>query len=79
VGLIIIIGAGNVGFAISDILQKKGHTIITGNNNLHSESLKKALERNPGFTLKPFQDAVNDSHVVFFAAPFQANETVSPS
>lgn len=38
-------GIGNVGFAIANNLQKKGHQIIIANNDLNSGSVKKALER----------------------------------
>lgn len=35
------IGIGNVGFAIADNLQKKGHEIIVASNNYSSESVQK--------------------------------------
>jgi predicted dinucleotide-binding enzyme len=69
---IAFIGIGNVGFAIADNLQKKGHRIIIGNNHADSGSVKNALERNPAFSLKPVQAAVDEADVVFLATPFHA-------
>ena len=68
------IGIGNVGFAIANNLQKKGHEIIVANNNLESESVKSALERNVAFTSHKVQAAVQAADAVFLATPFQANE-----
>ncbi|MFQ3579618.1 MAG: NADPH-dependent F420 reductase [Bacteroidales bacterium] len=72
---IAFIGIGNVGFAIANNLQKLGYEIIVANNNSNSESVKTALNKNPNFTVKNVQDAVNESEIVFLATPFQANET----
>jgi predicted dinucleotide-binding enzyme len=72
---IAFIGIGNVGFAIANNLQKKGHQIVIGNNDTNSESVKKALQKNPKFTVKNIQDAVNETEVIFLATPYQANET----
>lgn len=72
---IAFIGIGNVGFAIADHLQKKGHRIIVANNDPDSESVKKAIQKNPDFTVKRVQEAVNESDIAFLATPFQANET----
>lgn len=72
---IAFIGIGNVGFAIANNLQKLGYEIIVANNNSNSESVKDALKRNPNFTVKNVQNAVNESEIVFLATPFQANET----
>ncbi len=71
---IAFIGIGNVGFAIANNLQKKGHQIVVGNNDSGSESVKKALENNPTFTSTTIQDAVNQADVVFLATPYRANE-----
>jgi hypothetical protein len=70
------IGIGHVGFAIADQLQKRGHQVIVANNDPGSESTGKALERNPAFSVKPVQDAVDQADVVFLAIPFQANEKI---
>jgi predicted dinucleotide-binding enzyme len=68
------IGIGNVGFAIASHLQKTGHAIIIGSNNDHSESVKKALERNSSFIRKSVQEAIDASDIVFLATPYLANE-----
>ena len=70
------IGIGKVGFAIAGNLQKGGHQIIVGHDNLNSESLKRALEKNPSFTATGLQEMINQSDLVFLTIPFQANEQV---
>ncbi len=70
------IGIGKVGFAIAGNLQKYGHEIIVGHDNLNSESLKKALEENPSFMATGLQEMINQSDLVFLTIPFQANEQV---
>ncbi len=70
------IGIGNVGFAIANNLQKKGHDIIVANNDENSETVKKALEQNPNFSLKKIQEAVDEAEMVFLATPFNANEEI---
>lgn len=72
---IAFIGIGNVGYAIADNLQKKGHRIIIGNENADSGSIKKAVERNPSFIARSVQDAVDEAEVIFLATPFQAVES----
>lgn len=69
---IAFIGIGNVGFAIADNLQKKGHRIIIGNNKVDSKSVKKAIEGNPAFVAKSVQMAVDEADIVFLATPFPA-------
>jgi 8-hydroxy-5-deazaflavin:NADPH oxidoreductase len=73
------IGIGNVGFAIANNLQKKGHDIIVANNDENSETVKKALEQNPNFSVKKVQEAINETEVIFLATPFQANEEILKS
>ena len=70
------IGIGNVGFAIANNLQKKGHEIIIANNDENSETVKKALEQNPNFSVKKVQDAIDEAEIVFLATPFNANEEI---
>jgi predicted dinucleotide-binding enzyme len=70
------IGIGNVGFGIANNLQKCGHEIIVGHNDLNSESLKKALAKNPAFKTANLQEMINQSDLVFLTTPFQANESV---
>ncbi len=70
------IGIGNVGFAIANNLQKKGHNIIIANNDQNSETVKKALAQNSNFSVKNIQDAINEAEIVFLATPFNANEEI---
>lgn len=70
------IGIGNVGFAIADNLQKKGHEIIVANNDPTSETVKKALAQNPNFSVNTIQEAVNQAELIFLATPFNANEEI---
>lgn len=73
------IGIGNVGFAIANNLQKKGHDIIVANNDENSETVKKALAQNPNFSVKNLQEAINEAEMVFLATPFQVNEEILKS
>lgn len=73
------IGIGNVGFAIANNLQKKGHDIIVANNDENSSTVKKALEQNPYFSIKNIQEAIDEAEVVFLATPFQVNEEILKS
>lgn len=70
------IGIGNVGFALADNLQKKGHQVIIAHNNPGSDTVKMAIQRNSNFVLMPVQEAVNKSDVVFLATPFGTNKSV---
>lgn len=73
------IGIGNVGFAIANNLQKKGHEIIVANNDENSVTVKKALEQNVNFSVKNIQEAIDEAEIVFLATPFQANEEILKS
>jgi predicted dinucleotide-binding enzyme len=70
------IGIGNVGFALADNLQKKGYIITIAHNNPNSGSVKSALDKNPAFTVKNVQDAVDEADVIFLATPFFSTESV---
>ncbi|WP_312344603.1 NADPH-dependent F420 reductase [Chryseobacterium binzhouense] len=70
------IGIGNVGFAIANNLQKKGHDIIVANNDENSETVKNALAQNPNFSVKNIQEAIDEAEVVFLATPFNANQEI---
>ena len=70
------IGIGNVGFAIANNLQKRGHDIIVANNDENSETVKKALAQNSNFSVKNIQEAINEAEIVFLATPFNANEEI---
>jgi predicted dinucleotide-binding enzyme len=70
------IGIGNVGFAIANNLQKKGHDIIIANNDENSETVKKALKQNANFSVKSIQEAIDEAEMIFLATPFQVNEEI---
>jgi hypothetical protein len=71
---IAFIGYGNVGGALADRLQRLGHHVTLAADDAASDSVRKALGRNPGLRVAPAKDAVRDAGVVFLATPFQANE-----
>ena len=68
------IGIGNVGFALANNLQKKGHDVIVAHDNPASESVLGALKKNPVFRTLSIQKAIEEAEVVFLATPFKANE-----
>ena len=70
------IGIGNVGFALANNLQKKGHEIIIAHDDTESESVVKAQEKNAAFSALPIQDAIDEADVVFLATPFKANQEI---
>ncbi|WP_422080810.1 NADPH-dependent F420 reductase [Ulvibacterium sp.] len=70
------IGIGNVGFALADNLQKKGHDIVIAHDDVNSSSVRKAKEKNPNFRALPLQEAVSGSNLVFLATPFGINQSV---
>ena len=70
------IGIGNVGFALANNLEKKGHSIYIGNNDEHSETVRKSLATNPNFKVKNTQEAIDKAEMVFLATPFNANEEI---
>ncbi|WP_299553052.1 NADPH-dependent F420 reductase [Seonamhaeicola sp.] len=73
------IGIGNVGFAIANNLQQKGYEILVANDNPESDSVKKALDSNPLFSVLPLKEAVDMAEVIFLATPFKANEGILAS
>lgn len=70
------IGIGNVGFALANNLQKKGHEIIIAHNNTKSDSVVEAQSKNPLFSAMPIQDAIDVADMVFLVSPFQLNEEI---
>ncbi len=70
------IGIGNVGFSIAHRLQKLGHEIMVGSDDVNSKSLKKALDQNPGFTVARIQEMIDKNDLIFLATPFGVNQTV---
>jgi len=73
---ITFVGYGNVGAPLADHLQRAGHQVTLAADDAASDSVKKALARNPDLGLAPVAEAVRRAEVVFLATPFQANEDV---
>lgn len=73
------IGIGQVGFALANNLQQKGHKIIIAHNDVQSESVIRAQERNREFSALPIQKAINLSDIIFLATPFSVAETILQS
>lgn len=69
------IGIGNVGFALANQLQKRGHEIVIAANEL-TDSVRNALTNNPQFTVMDIQNAIRFADVIFLATPFAANESI---
>ena len=59
------IGIGNVGFAIANNLQKKGHKIIIAHDDINNETVKKAIVRNRHFTVHKIQEAIDVADIIF--------------
>ena len=70
------IGIGNVGLALAQNLEQQGHEITVAHDDPQSSSVQEALQKNPGFKVRPVQEAVNEAEVTFLAIPFKANEAV---
>lgn len=70
------IGIGNVGFAIANNLQRKGHSIVMAHDDPTSKSVQEALEKNTAFASETIQKAINMADVIFIATPFFASEAI---
>ncbi|MBL9015853.1 MAG: NADPH-dependent F420 reductase [Myxococcales bacterium] len=69
---IAFIGAGNVGAALADRFARTGHQVTLAQGREGSESVAKALARNPSLVARPIEAAVDAAEVVCLATPFQA-------
>ena len=76
---IAFIGYGQVGGPLADHLQRLGHDVTLAAANPDSESVLKALTKNPNLKVVPPKEAVSGAEVVFLATPFQANEAALKS
>jgi hypothetical protein len=70
------IGIGNVGFALANNLQKKGHEIVIAHDDETSETVERAQQKNQNFKTKKVEEAIDFADVVFLATPFLANEEI---
>jgi hypothetical protein len=76
---IAFVGYGQVGGALADQLQKRGHEVILAAADSNSSSVQKALEKNGNLQVKQPMDAVRTAEIVFLATPFQAvSEALEP-
>ena len=67
-----IIGAGNVGSALADNWQKKGHEILIGARDINSSKTEKLISINSNIQVKSIEDTVKDSEVILIATPSKA-------
>ncbi len=74
--ILAFIGIGNVGFALANNLQKKGHQIIIAHDDVGSSSVVEAQSRNSNFSALRIQEAINKAEIIFLATPFQVNEAI---
>ncbi len=74
--ILAFIGIGNVGFALANALERKGHTIIVAHDNLESKTVKEALSKNSNFTSDTLQNAIDRAELVFLATPFKMNASI---
>ena len=73
------IGIGNVGYALANNLQKKGHDIIIAHDDHKSSSVIEAQQKNDRFSVLHVQEAVNIADIIFLATPFKLNEGILKS
>lgn len=71
---IAFIGYGQVGAPLADQLARLGHDVSLAANDPQSDSVKKALVRNPALQVATPVDAVQTAEVIFLATPFAVNE-----
>jgi predicted dinucleotide-binding enzyme len=73
---IVFLGYGNVGAPLADHLQRLAHHVTLAAGNADSDTVRRALARNPSLEVAPPREALTGADVVFLATPFQANEEV---
>lgn len=71
---IAFIGYGQVGAPLADQLARLSHDVRLAANDPQSDSVKKALLRNPALQVATPVDAVQTAEVIFLATPFAVNE-----
>ncbi|MBN8602754.1 MAG: NADPH-dependent F420 reductase [Planctomycetes bacterium] len=73
---IAFIGYGQVGSALADQLQRRGHQVTLAAHDATSNSVQRSLQRNPALLVQSPQSAIHSAEVVFLATPFSANASV---
>ena len=76
---IAFIGYGNVGAPLADHLQRTGHHVVLAKTGDASQSIDRALARNPKLEVAAARAAVRSADVVFLATPFGANQAALDS
>ncbi len=71
---IAFLGYGQVGGALADHLQRRGHEVFLAASDPNSASVQKAIQRNGQLLVSRPKEAVESADVVFLATPFQAVE-----
>lgn len=71
---IAFLGCGQVGSALANGLCHAGHDVTIAARDAHSDSVRKALQRNPQLKVAAPVEAVAACDVVFLATPFPAAE-----
>jgi predicted dinucleotide-binding enzyme len=69
---IAIIGAGNVGSALSKRWAELGHSIILGMRNTSSDKARDLIQYSQNITVDIISDAIEKSNVVLFVTPPEA-------
>jgi hypothetical protein len=75
---IAFIGHGQVGGALADGLQRRGHAVTIAARDATSASVVSLLARNPGLRARPVNEAVAGAQVIFLATPFAALAELIP-
>ena len=71
---IAIIGTGSVGSTLGGRWAEKGHQVIYGTRDPHSDKVKNILDSQKGVDAKSIKEAASTSEVVVFATPWPATE-----
>ena len=74
---IAIIGAGNVGGALTLKWMKAGHKVLIGARNPNSEKIKKVISQNSNVQVKSIEDSVKESEVILVSVNPAAIEEIS--
>ena len=70
--ILAVIGAGKVGSALANGLQKSGHQVILAHDDPNNESVNKARQANPALGYAGLQQAIDSSDAILLAVPFPA-------
>lgn len=76
---IAFLGAGHVGAALADRVERAGHDVVLAARSERSESVARALAANPSLTSAPPEVAVDGAEVVVLATPFDAVASALPA